>query len=190
MSHVTGWNFLFIVLYEYWWYRQDSKSCMSSVCQSDCWWRMERWDLSQKTFLKRKTSYMVFQVFPGCSLAGPSGPLLTSLQSVSPGLDSESLWFVFWSKTAAGFCSRTEGRRGRLVWDQSVVWVGGVRLVVGGGGYLSTRPVIVGSCTQRKEALWWCLDELWLVQERTVRRGEKRRKRVFTLMLNQRRQFL
>lgn len=66
------------------------------------------------------------------------------------------LWFVVCSETAAEFSSRTEeGGRGRLVRDQSVVWVGGVSQGGGGPGvYLSTRSVIVARAL-RERRLWW-----------------------------------
>lgn len=109
--------------------------------------RLQRFVLKKDIFKAfSKLSFMetfVFQVFPG--------PSLLLLAAVL-----DSLCFVVCRRNRRVSSSR-QGR-GCLVWDQSVVWVGGVRPVVGGwggGGYFSTWSVIVGSCTRRMEALWW-----------------------------------
>lgn len=85
--------------------------------------RLQRFVLKKDIFKAfSKLSFMetfVFQVFPG--------PSLLLLAAVL-----DSLCFVVCRRNRRVSSSR-QGR-GCLVWDQSVVWVGGVRPVVGGWG--------------------------------------------------------
>lgn len=77
----------------------------------------------------------------------PGSPVWSQL--VFPALDSDLLWFLDQQQQEGGEAGFDIKR-----W----FWMGGWGWCVG-GGYLSTWPVIVGCWTQRKEALWWCLDE-------------------------------
>lgn len=89
---------------------EDTHPDLSSIW----WWRICTW---------KSASFPNFSRTP--SRSAPESVQVWTL---------ESLWFVVWTDTkpAGGFSSRTERGRGCLAGDQSVVWVGGVTLSVGG----------------------------------------------------------